>query len=140
MTDAERAALDPNSHEYHLRVEGSKTQLFGWLVYTVMLWVLKLCWLFFFKRLGDGVGNMSLRINIGFAFIGVTFFATFFAILFGCYPVEKHWQIYPDPGSASPLPPSPPPLFPLAPSANPPDSPSQQTSATPPYRGSKRSS
>jgi hypothetical protein len=99
MTDAERAALDPSSHEYYLRVEGSKTQLFGWLVYTVLLWVLKLAWLFFFKRLGDGVGHMSLKINIGFVFVGVTFFGTFFAILFGCYPVEKHWQIYPDPGS-----------------------------------------
>ena len=101
MTDAERAALDPNGQEYYLRVKGSQTQLFGWLVYTVLLWVLKTCWLFFFKRLGDGVGHMSLKINIGFVFVGTTFFATFFIILFGCYPVEKHWQIYPDPGSTS---------------------------------------
>jgi hypothetical protein len=101
MTDAERAALDPHSLEYHLRVKGSQTQLFGWLVYTVLLWVLKTTWLFFFKRLGDGIDNMALKINIGFVFVGVTFFSTFFAILFGCFPVEKHWQIYPDPGSKS---------------------------------------
>ncbi|KAK4246043.1 hypothetical protein C7999DRAFT_33596 [Corynascus novoguineensis] len=99
MTDEERAALDPLSEEYHLRVKGSQTQLFGWLVYTVLLWTLKLAWLFFFRRLGDGVGRMSLKINIGFVFVVVTFFGTFFAILFGCYPVEKHWQIYPDPGN-----------------------------------------
>lgn len=102
MTDEERAALNPLSEEYHLRVKGSQTQLFGWLVYTVLLWTLKLAWLFFFRRLGDGVGRMSLKINVGFVFVGVTFFGTFFAILFGCYPVEKHWQIYPDPGSMFP--------------------------------------
>ncbi|AEO61141.1 hypothetical protein MYCTH_2121009 [Thermothelomyces thermophilus ATCC 42464] len=92
-------SLGPLSEEYHLRVKGSQTQLFGWLVYTCLLWTLKTAWLFFFKRLGDGVGNMSLKINIGFVLVFVTFFGTFFAILFGCYPVEKHWQIYPDPGN-----------------------------------------
>ncbi|KAK4194297.1 hypothetical protein QBC40DRAFT_320773, partial [Triangularia verruculosa] len=94
-----RAALDPSSREYFMRVEGSKTQLFGWLVYITLLWVLKLAWLFFFKRLGDGVGNMSLKINIGFVFVGLTFFATFFGILFVCWPVHQHWQIYPNPGN-----------------------------------------
>lgn len=52
MTDEQRAALDPQSHEYYLRVKGSQTQLFGWLDYTVLLWILKLCWLFFYSRLG----------------------------------------------------------------------------------------
>jgi hypothetical protein len=99
MTDEQRAALDPNSQEYYLRVKGSQTQLFGWLVYTVLLWVLKVSWLFFYRRLGEGVDHMILKINIGFVLIGVTFFGTFFTILFGCYPVEKHWQINPDPGS-----------------------------------------
>ena len=99
MTDAERAALDPAGHEYYLRVKGSQTQLFGWLVYAVLLWTLKASWLFFYKRLGDGVDRMSLKINVGFILVGVTFLGTFFTILFGCYPVEKHWQIFPDPGS-----------------------------------------
>lgn len=100
MTDEQRASLDPSSDEYYRRVKGSQTQLFGWLVYTVLLWVLKACWLFFFRRLGDGVGRMAAKIRVGFAFVGVTFLATFLTIVFGCYPVEKHWQIYPDPGSA----------------------------------------
>jgi hypothetical protein len=103
MTDAQRAAIDPNGTEYHLRVEGSKTQLFGWLVYTVLLWSLKVCWLFFYRRLGEGVNNMSIKINIGFVFVAVTFLGTFFTILCGCWPIEKHWQIYPDPGSKSTL-------------------------------------
>lgn len=99
MTNEQRASLDPGSDEYYRRVHGSQTQLFGWLVYTVLLWCLKLCWLFFFKRLGDGVDNMTLKINIGFAIVGVTFFGTFFTILCSCWPIYKKWQIYPDPGS-----------------------------------------
>ena len=42
---------------------------------------------------------MKIRIRIGAILLGVTFLTTFFAILFGCYPIEKHWQINPDPGS-----------------------------------------
>ncbi|KAF2199027.1 hypothetical protein GQ43DRAFT_450569 [Delitschia confertaspora ATCC 74209] len=99
MTPEMRASLDPHSLEYHLRVKGSQTQLFGWLVYTVLLWVLKTCWLCFYLRLGDGVSNMQLKVKVGFAFVFVTFFATFFTILCGCWPISKHWQIYPDPGN-----------------------------------------
>lgn len=51
MTDEERAALDPNSEEWRLRVGGSKTQLSGWLDYTVLLWTLKFCWIFYYSRL-----------------------------------------------------------------------------------------
>ncbi|KAM5378650.1 hypothetical protein ACJZ2D_004449 [Fusarium nematophilum] len=61
MTNEQRAALDPDSKEYYKRVHGSQTQLFGWLVYTVLLWTLKLCWPFLFKRLGDGVDRMTLK-------------------------------------------------------------------------------
>ncbi|KAH8172302.1 hypothetical protein LIA77_09070 [Sarocladium implicatum] len=99
MTPEQRQALDPTSLEYHLRVEGSKTQLFGWLVYTVLLWTLKTSWLFFYKRLGSGVDDMKLKINIGFVFVGITFLGTFFTILCGCWPIAKHWQINPDPGN-----------------------------------------
>ena len=42
---------------------------------------------------------MKIRIRIGVVALAATFLATFFAILFGCYPIEKHWQINPDPGS-----------------------------------------
>ncbi|KAG5795975.1 hypothetical protein H9Q69_004987 [Fusarium xylarioides] len=56
--------LANNSEEYYKRVRGSQTQLFGWLVYTVLLWSLKLCWLFFFRRLGNGVDYMALKIKI----------------------------------------------------------------------------
>lgn len=44
---------------------------------------------------------MRIRIQIGAVLLAVTFLATFLSILFGCYPIEKHWQINPDPGSKS---------------------------------------
>ncbi|PGH08076.1 hypothetical protein AJ79_06076 [Helicocarpus griseus UAMH5409] len=99
MTDEQRASLDPKSEEYRLRVNGSITQLLGWLVYTVLLWTLKFCWIFYYSRLTTGVENMPVRIKLGYVILVTTFFGTFFAILFGCYPVEKHWQIYPAPGN-----------------------------------------
>lgn len=51
MTDEERAALDPNSEEWALRVGGSKTQLVGWSLYTLLLWLLKLSMNIFYIRL-----------------------------------------------------------------------------------------
>ncbi|KAI4110389.1 MAG: hypothetical protein LQ345_007004 [Seirophora villosa] len=99
MTPEQRAALDPQSVEYKLRVGGSKNQLTGWLVYTVLLWTLKTCMLIFYSRLTDGVNNMRIRIRIGAVLLAVTFLATFLTILLGCYPIARHWQVNPDPGN-----------------------------------------
>lgn len=44
---------------------------------------------------------MEKRIYAGFVLIVTTWIAVLFSILFGCYPLEKNWQIYPDPGSTS---------------------------------------
>ncbi|KAK6948123.1 hypothetical protein Daesc_009887 [Daldinia eschscholtzii] len=41
MTDAQRAALDPSSEEWYLRVSGSKTHVVGLILYTTLLWLLK---------------------------------------------------------------------------------------------------
>ena len=49
----------------------------------------------------DGVNNMVIRIRIGGVLLVITFLTMFLSILFGCTPISKHWQIYPDPGSAS---------------------------------------
>ncbi|KAM4054801.1 putative short-chain dehydrogenase reductase sdr protein [Hirsutella rhossiliensis] len=98
-TPEERAALDPDSLEWRLRVKGSQLHLSGWLLYTALLWTLKLCWLFFYKRLGDRVNRMTLKVNLGFVLVGSTYVAVFATILFGCWPISKHWQINPDPGN-----------------------------------------
>lgn len=46
---------------------------------------------------------MAIRIRIGAYLLPITFLAVICVELFACSPVQKHWQIYPDPGSALPL-------------------------------------
>lgn len=48
-----------------------------------------------------GLINMRIRVRIAYVFIGVTYIATICSILFGCHPMHKNWQIYPNPGSTS---------------------------------------
>ena len=44
---------------------------------------------------------MRIRIHIAYFLIAITYIATICSILFGCRPMDKNWQIYPNPGSAS---------------------------------------
>ncbi|PVH92570.1 hypothetical protein DM02DRAFT_482862, partial [Periconia macrospinosa] len=98
MTEAQRAALDSNSEEWRFRVNGSKTHIIGLIMYTTVLWLLKACWLIYYMRLTDGVHTMRWRIRIGWLFLGTTYIAALFIVIFKCLPLSKQWQIYPDPG------------------------------------------
>lgn len=51
MSDEHRAALDPDSEEWQLRVGGSKAHVTGLLLYLTLLWLLKACWLLYYSRL-----------------------------------------------------------------------------------------
>lgn len=51
MTDRQRSSLSPDSEEYRLRVGGSKVQVAGWSLYTLLLWLLKTCMSIFYSRL-----------------------------------------------------------------------------------------
>lgn len=51
MTDAQRAALDPDSEEYRLRIIGSKIQVGGWCLYSILLWLIKASLCSFYWRL-----------------------------------------------------------------------------------------
>lgn len=42
---------------------------------------------------------MRVRIHIAYGMIAATYIVTICSILFGCHPMHKNWQIYPDPGS-----------------------------------------
>ncbi|KAL2007602.1 hypothetical protein VTN00DRAFT_9040 [Thermoascus crustaceus] len=99
MTPEQRASLDPNSREYGLRVGGAKTQIVGWSLYTLLLWLLKTCMAVSYSRLTDGLRHMQTRIRIAYAMIAVTYIATISSILLGCQPMRKNWQINPDPGN-----------------------------------------
>ncbi|KAJ5683664.1 uncharacterized protein N7477_000009 [Penicillium maclennaniae] len=99
MTDEERSTLSPESEEYRLRVGGSKVQVAGWSLYTLLLWLLKTCMAKFYSRLTAGLINMRVRIQVAYGLIAATYIATLFSILFGCYPLHKNWQINPNPGN-----------------------------------------
>ncbi|KAK4176131.1 hypothetical protein QBC36DRAFT_301367 [Triangularia setosa] len=98
MTDEQRRLLDPNSEEFRLRVNGSKTQVAGWSTYTFLLWTVKAAICTFYLRLTEGL-EYHKRIYTGFVFIFVTWVAVLLSILLGCRPLEKNWQIYPNPGN-----------------------------------------
>ncbi|KAJ6179944.1 hypothetical protein N7519_010405 [Penicillium mononematosum] len=99
MTDEQRKNLSPDSEEYRLRVGGSKVQVAGWSLYTLLLWLLKTCMAIFYSRLTAGLVNMRVRIHVAYVLIAITYIATICSILFGCHPMEKNWQIHPNPGN-----------------------------------------
>ncbi|KAK3389147.1 hypothetical protein B0H63DRAFT_94846 [Podospora didyma] len=98
MTDEQRLLLDPASEEFRLRVNGSKTQVAGWSTYTFLLWVIKAAMCTFYLRLTEGL-EYRTRIYTGFGLIMSTWLAVLLSILLGCVPLQKNWQIYPDPGN-----------------------------------------
>jgi hypothetical protein len=107
MTDAERASLDPQSAEYAMRIHGSRTQMVGWNIYTLLLWTLKFCLLGFYRRLLQGVATANKRIIAGYVILAVTYAACALSINLGCHPFHKNWQINPNPGSKLHLCPTP---------------------------------
>ncbi|KAL2128958.1 hypothetical protein VTI74DRAFT_8412 [Chaetomium olivicolor] len=98
MTDQQRRLLDPNSEEFRLRVNGSKTQIAGWSTYTFLLWTIKAAMCTFYVRLTEGLGYRK-RVYAGFLLLGATWLAVFLSIILGCRPFHKNWQIYPNPGN-----------------------------------------
>ncbi|EHK98561.1 hypothetical protein M7I_5652 [Glarea lozoyensis 74030] len=101
MSDEQRLNIVVGSEEWNMRIGGSKTQLVGWSLYTLLLWLLKLCMCIFYARLTEGVDDMRGRVLIGYGALAVTYLATELSILLGCQPFHHNWQIRPDPGTIS---------------------------------------
>ncbi|KAI1101147.1 hypothetical protein F4804DRAFT_22452 [Jackrogersella minutella] len=100
MTDAQRAALSPDSAEFRTRVIGSKIQLAGWSSYSVLLWSLKASLLVFYMRLTAGLKKTYLiRIYIGFGLLAASFITILMNLFLACRPFHKYWQMNPDPGN-----------------------------------------
>ncbi|KAK3324783.1 hypothetical protein B0T19DRAFT_465018 [Cercophora scortea] len=99
MTDAQRAALDPASEEYTLRVNGSKTHVCGLLLYTTLLWLLKACWAVYYSRLTAGVHKMRRVVQGAYIVVPVTYVACLLVAFCKCIPFDRQWQINPDPGN-----------------------------------------
>ncbi|KAK2007305.1 hypothetical protein LZ32DRAFT_695486 [Colletotrichum eremochloae] len=100
MTDEQRAAVDPASEEWQLRVNGSKTHVIGLLLYTTLLWILKGCWVVYYSRLTDGVHNMKRIIFWAWIIMPVTYIACLLVAFLKCIPFDHQWQINPSPGNS----------------------------------------
>jgi hypothetical protein len=87
MTDAER----------HEVIVGSRLELLAWYSYTALIWALKACMLFFFGRLTAGL-SMQTYVRYLTAAMFLSYAAVFLTITCGCVPIQKNWQIMPDPG------------------------------------------
>ena len=83
--------------ELHNIVIGSKLELLAWYSYTALIWALKCCMLFFFGRLTSG---LSMQTYVRWLSVGIvlSYIAVFLTISCGCFPIEKNWQVIPDPG------------------------------------------
>ncbi|KAK3947609.1 hypothetical protein QBC32DRAFT_270442 [Pseudoneurospora amorphoporcata] len=99
MTDEQRRLLDPDSKEYRLRVNGSKTHVAGLLLYTTLLWLLKGCWTVYYGRLTAGVYHMRRWVVGAYIAMPATYVACLCVAFFKCVPFDRQWQIYPDPGN-----------------------------------------
>ncbi|KAL1629962.1 hypothetical protein SLS54_000821 [Diplodia seriata] len=99
MTDDERAALDPSSHEASLRRGGSKAQVIGWCLYTFVLWLLKICMNACYSRVTYQISHLETRVKVGWFLIGTSYIAVLLTILLGCRSFPKNWQIQPNPGN-----------------------------------------
>ncbi|KAI1101463.1 hypothetical protein F4804DRAFT_347672 [Jackrogersella minutella] len=99
MSDEHRAALNPQSHEWNLRVNGSKTHVAGLLLYTTLLWLLKACWLIYYTRLTKGVDRTVGVIQWGIGIVAATYISCLLVAFLKCIPFHNQWQINPAPGN-----------------------------------------
>ncbi|SPO06173.1 related to integral membrane protein PTH11 [Cephalotrichum gorgonifer] len=101
MTDEQRAAVDPNSVEYYNRQMGSKVQVVGWNFYAAILWGLKFCVTTFYSRLTSGLHHLQhlkTRVYIAYGILSVTYLTVVLTLCLSCRPIQRFWQIHPDPG------------------------------------------
>ncbi|RHZ63410.1 uncharacterized protein CDV56_100707 [Aspergillus thermomutatus] len=96
LSAAQRAAMTPE--QVKSLVIGSKCLLAGWTCYVTLIWSLKACMLFFYNRLTLGLMQQKL-VKVNAVLCLCTYVAVIFTIFFHCHPIQKHWQINPDPGA-----------------------------------------
>ncbi|KAJ6788241.1 hypothetical protein PWT90_10622 [Aphanocladium album] len=95
MTDEK--ALKLSEHEKENIVKGAKADIAGWCLYITLIWCLKACMLFFYRRLTLDTFQKRLVLVAGVAWI-CSYLATIGVVLLRCLPFKRNWQIYPYPG------------------------------------------
>jgi hypothetical protein len=83
--------------ELHKVEVGSRMQLLAWYSYTGLLWGLKACMLCFFYRLTAGL-ELQKYVKLLAYTCGFSYLAVFITLSVGCYPIQKNWQLTPNPG------------------------------------------
>ncbi|RMZ73474.1 integral membrane PTH11 [Pyrenophora seminiperda CCB06] len=96
MTNEKALTLTPEETRHV--VIGSKCLLAGWIIYTTLIWCLKGCMLFFYKRLTLNLQQQNL-VNITGGVCTVAYIATITVYLTHCHPLHRLWQVYPYPGN-----------------------------------------
>ncbi|KAF1936324.1 hypothetical protein EJ02DRAFT_438622 [Clathrospora elynae] len=94
---SDELALTLTHKQINRIVVGSKCLLAGWISYTTLIWCLKACMLFFYKRLTLNLRQQGLvKITGGICIAG--YVATITVYLTHCHPIHSLWQVYPYPG------------------------------------------
>ncbi|KAI0201358.1 hypothetical protein F4808DRAFT_424925 [Astrocystis sublimbata] len=76
---------------------GSQLFLAGFVGYVFNIWLIKLNQLFYYQRVLNGLRVQKLIIPM-MGLLGTAFVAAVLTIALYCVPLEKLWQVYPDPG------------------------------------------
>ncbi|PNP57093.1 hypothetical protein THARTR1_02935 [Trichoderma harzianum] len=95
-------ALGLTPEETRRIVVGSKCLFAGWILYVTMIWCLKSCMLFLFRRLTLDLRQKQL-VNITSGVCVAGYISTVIVMLTKCLPIHKNWQVYPYPGDACAL-------------------------------------
>ncbi|KAF6816449.1 hypothetical protein CMUS01_12266 [Colletotrichum musicola] len=83
-------------------VIGSKCLLAGWILYVTLIWCLKACMLFLYRRLTLNLQQQKMVLITGCTCVAL-YVATIIVILTRCMPFHANWQVYPYPGDACAL-------------------------------------
>jgi len=80
--------------DIHRLTVGSKYELTAWYSYVSLIYTLKFTMLFFYKRITFNSWH-ALMVKWLFYVVGIAYVANMFVVTFGCYPVQKNWQVSP---------------------------------------------
>ncbi|TQN70736.1 hypothetical protein CSHISOI_04726, partial [Colletotrichum shisoi] len=95
MNDA--LALTLSDQQKERIIIGSKCLVAGWVLYVTLIWCLKACMLFLYRRLTLNLQQQKMVLITAVACV-LSYVATILVILTRCMPFHKNWQIYPYPG------------------------------------------
>ncbi|KAG5953580.1 hypothetical protein E4U53_004679 [Claviceps sorghi] len=95
MTEAKAAAL--TNTERTSIINGAKADVAGWCLYITLIWCLKACMLFFYRRL-TLVTKQKRLVYVAAVACVCSYLATIGVVLLRCLPFERNWQIWPYPG------------------------------------------